>query len=200
MGPDSVQWTSVEVTGWPPNFECQHKHRNLLFLRRHPADFPKEPLRSRAARSGASTDKIVIGDYESPPEQFGGHVWNEAPLFYLSLFIFLFPPPYGLLSVSDAACYASCWTKMTIDCSATAFVIRLGWILHLNHFIIYVPNSCQCHLEAGWLVIHHTLSFTVVINIVMGWTFTMKLPGEGNVDLLREGQATQNKLCVPVTT
>lgn len=109
-------------------------------------------------------------------------------------------PPYGLLSVSDAACYASCWTKMTIDCSATAFVIRLGWILHLNHFIIYVPNSCQCHLEAGWLVIHHTLSFTVVINIVMGWTFTMKLPGEGNVDLLREGQATQNKLCVPVTT
>lgn len=93
MGPDSVQWTSVEVTGWPPNFECQHKHRNLLFLRRHPADFPKEPLRSRAARSGASTDKIVIGDYESPPEQFGGHVWNEAPLFYLSLFIFLFPPP-----------------------------------------------------------------------------------------------------------
>lgn len=66
---------------------------------------------------------------------------------------------------------------MTIDCSATAFVIRLGWILHLNHFIIYVPNSCQCHLEAVWLVIHHTLSFTVVINIVMGWTFTMKLAG-----------------------
>lgn len=74
-----------------------------------------------------------------------------------------------------AACYASCWPKMTIDCSATAFVIRLEWILHLNHFIIYVPNSCWCHLEAVWLVIHHTLSFSVVINIVMGWTFTMKL-------------------------
>ena len=66
---------------------------------------------------------------------------------------------------------------MTIDCSATAFVIRLGWILHLNHFIIYVPNSCQCHLEAVWLVIHHTLSFSVVINIVMWWTFTVELPG-----------------------
>lgn len=66
---------------------------------------------------------------------------------------------------------------MTIDCSAAAFVIRLGWILHLNHFIIYVPNSCQCHLEAVWLVIHHTLSFTVVINIVMEWTFSMKLSG-----------------------
>lgn len=26
-------------------------------------------------------------------------------------------------------------------------------------------------------MIHHTLSFTVVINIVMGWTFTMKLLG-----------------------
>lgn len=84
---------------------------------------------------------------------------------------------------SCAAYYASCWPKMTIDCSATTFVIRLGWILHLNHFIIYVPNSCQCHLEAGWLVIHHTLSFTVVINIVMGWTFTMKLPGDRNADL-----------------
>lgn len=66
---------------------------------------------------------------------------------------------------------------MTIDCSATASVILLGWILHPNLFIIYVPNSCQCHLEAVWLVIHHALSFTVVINIVMGWTFTIKLPG-----------------------
>lgn len=81
---------------------------------------------------------------------------------------------------------------MTIDCSATAFVIRLGWILHLNHFIIYVPNSCQCHLEAVWLVIHQTLSFTLVINIVMGWTFNMKLPGgirisSGRVKLLKTG-------------
>lgn len=29
---------------------------------------------------------------------------------------------------------------MTIDCGATASVIRLEWILHLNHFIIYVPK------------------------------------------------------------
>lgn len=110
---------------------------------------------------------------------------------YLSLLIPLLLT--RIVYSQNPACYASCWPKMTIDCSATAFVIRLRWILHLNHFIIYVPNSCQCHLEAGWLVIHHTLSFTVVINIVMGWTFTMKLPGEGNADLFREGQATQNK-------
>lgn len=38
------------------------------------------------------------------------------------------------------------------------------------------------------MVIHHTLSFTVVINIVMGWTFTMKLPGEQECkSLLGEG-------------
>lgn len=94
-------------------------------------------------------------------------------------------------SVFCAPCYASCWPKMTIDCSATAFVIRLGWILHLNHFIIYVPNSCQCHLEAVWLVIHHTLSFTVVINIVMGWTFTMKLPGGRERRSFWGGRGTQ---------
>lgn len=35
------------------------------------------------------------------------------------------------------------------------------------------------------MVIHHTLSFTVVINIIMGWTFTMKLPGDRNADLFR---------------
>lgn len=107
------------------------------------------------------------------------HTWSRT-LFTLSLPIpTLFSPSsrYTSVSASCASCYASCWPKMTIDCSATAFVIRLGWILHLNHFIIYVPNSCQCHLEPVWLVIHHTLSFTVVINIVMGWTFTMKLPG-----------------------
>lgn len=85
--------------------------------------------------------------------------------------------PYISGCVACGPCYASCWPKMTIDCSANAFVIRLGWILHLNHFIIYVPYSCQCHLEAESLVIHHTLSLAVVINIVMGWTFTMKLPG-----------------------
>lgn len=79
--------------------------------------------------------------------------------------------------VACGPCYASCWPKMTIDCSANAFVIRLGWILHLNHFIIYVPYSCQCHLEAVSSVIHHTLSLAVVINIVMGWTFAVKLPG-----------------------
>lgn len=45
----------------PQNFECQHKHRNLLFLRRH---FLEEPL---------IRDKIVIGDYESPAQRFGGH-------------------------------------------------------------------------------------------------------------------------------
>lgn len=89
-----------------------------------------------------------------------------------------------VFSLESCAAYdASCWPKMTIDCSATTFVIRLGWILHLNNIIMYVPNSCQCHLEAGWLVIHHTWSFTVVINIVMGWTFTMKLPDDRNADL-----------------
>lgn len=125
-------------------------------------------------------------------------MYLQPYLQHCSLHILLPPVPphssphYGLLSVSGAACYASCWPKMTIDCSATAFVIRLGWILHLNHFIIYVPNSCQCHLEAVWLVIHQTLSFTVVINIVMGWTFNMKLPGgmrisSGRVRLLKTG-------------
>lgn len=95
--------------------------------------------------------------------------WKQYSLHTLPLPV---PAPsspscqYASVSVSCAPCYASCWPKMTIDCSATAFVIRLGWILHLNHFIIYVPNSCQCHLEAVWLVIHHALSFTVVINIV----------------------------------
>lgn len=102
---------------------------------------------------------------------------QAALSFYLPLLSKLFLPGVFQFVCPVLLCYASCWPKMTIDCSATAFVIRLGWILHLNHFIIYVPNSCQCHLEAVWLVIHHTLSFTVVINIVMGWTFTMKLPG-----------------------
>lgn len=104
--------------------------------------------------------------------------FKQYSVHILLLFVLAWSPSskqYSLVSMSCAACYASCWPKMTIDCSATAFVIRLEWILHLNHFIIYVPNSCWCHLEAVWLVIHHTLSFTVVINIVMGWTFTMKL-------------------------
>lgn len=42
------------------------------------------------------------------------------------------------------------------------------------------------------MVIHQTLSFTLVINIVMGWTFNMKLPGgmrisSGRVKLLKTG-------------
>lgn len=36
-------------------------------------------------------------------------------------------------------------------------------------------DSCRCHLEAAGPVIHHTLSFSPVINIVIGWT--RKLPG-----------------------
>lgn len=81
-------------------------------------------------------------------------LWLHLKRYCLHSLLLPVPAPsspssrYSSVSVSCAACYASCWPKMTIDCSATAFVIRLGWILHLNHFIIYVPNSCQCHLEA----------------------------------------------------
>lgn len=37
--------------------------------------------------------------------------------------------------------------------------------------------SRQCHSEAASPVIHHTLSLAAAINIVMGRTFTTKLPG-----------------------
>lgn len=37
------------------------------------------------------------------------------------------------------------------------------------------------------MVIHHTLSFGVVINIVMPWTFTMKLPGGWDGSSLQGG-------------
>lgn len=36
-------------------------------------------------------------------------------------------------------------------------------------------DSCRCHLEAARLVIHHTVSFSPVVNTVIGWT--LKLPG-----------------------